>query len=416
LNNVQDYLQKITNVLRVCSNLAENEQPFINYHDALDLISSEFDTLQREILRASRLKNTNLTRQLCRRVDSRLAMLMPIIGMLERSTNSRNAFELIDPLQTIAAAVIPGTAKVILSFEWQYIPFTYPQTVPVLASYSIIGMPATEVANGLLFPVATHELAHSIWRNKRLDIAVLLRVNASIKGLETRRGQHRQQISSAGPKSKKGGTMSDILSDLDDIEARSKIVSIAVSHIEEMFCDFFAFYLFQDAYIWAFLYVVGEGDLNRTSEDYPSHAFRLRAMLRCAEKIHLTVKNKDDLVQRIGSQESDDLRSVPGIASKIVVDIQDSIWSDIVDICTEARLGVPRQDEVEEALQSFNWGVPALRMATIGELLVAAWRYYVQLTEGKSLSSYPHDGIDGLNELLFKSIEVQEFYRKTRKG
>jgi hypothetical protein len=77
----------------------------------------------------------------------------------------RNAFELLDPLQSIVDEVLQGRPELLLSSEWDYVPFAYPQSLDDLRSFVLIGLPASEAASALLLPLAGHEIGHAVWRN-----------------------------------------------------------------------------------------------------------------------------------------------------------------------------------------------------------------------------------------------------------
>jgi hypothetical protein len=77
-----------------------------------------------------------------------------IVGIVIRSTSVRNPFELYNPFLEICQALLGQDAKLILSSEWQYIPFTHPQNLAELPNFVVIGMPASESDNALVFPAA----------------------------------------------------------------------------------------------------------------------------------------------------------------------------------------------------------------------------------------------------------------------
>ncbi len=48
-------------------------------------------------------------------------------------------------------------------------PFAYPQSLPDLKSFVLIGLPASEAGSALLLPLAAHELGHAVWRNRGIE-------------------------------------------------------------------------------------------------------------------------------------------------------------------------------------------------------------------------------------------------------
>ena len=103
-------------------------------------------------------------------------------GYVINSSNVRNIFEIHSPLLQIAQRIIDHSQPVqlILSFEWNYIPFTYPLTVPPLPNFVVIGLPASESFNSLIIPAAGHELGHSVWRTGNYDRKFLTKVKKRI--------------------------------------------------------------------------------------------------------------------------------------------------------------------------------------------------------------------------------------------
>lgn len=95
-----------------------------------------------------------------------------LFGIIARSSATRNPFELYDPLKKLCRKILGDNIHLVLSSEWNYIPFTYPMNIQDLPDFIIIGMPATETENVLVFPAAAHEVGHSIWLVKNLNETV----------------------------------------------------------------------------------------------------------------------------------------------------------------------------------------------------------------------------------------------------
>jgi hypothetical protein len=72
------------------------------------------------------------------------------------------------PFLDICKSLVGDKARLILSSEWEYVPYTYPQNLNELPEFIVIGLPASESDNILVFPAAGHELGHSLWRKEQM--------------------------------------------------------------------------------------------------------------------------------------------------------------------------------------------------------------------------------------------------------
>src|SRR4051812_48828034 len=106
--------------------------------DALKVMRAYFESQEDRLDRAKASNNTNLVAQTCVTINERVYQYLPILGFLLRSTNVRNSFEAYDAFAEIAANLIGGGAKVILSSEWDFSPVTYPLTVSALPQYVLL--------------------------------------------------------------------------------------------------------------------------------------------------------------------------------------------------------------------------------------------------------------------------------------
>lgn len=169
MNLAQNSKHKVRNVQRTIGEILNGDFPFSSGRKALEKLQSVFASLEKNLDRAIRLKDDANISSVAENINLKTLQVLPILGFILRSTNVRNAFELIEPLQYIADSAMQGSPRLILSSEWDYIPFAYPQSLEDLKSYVLIGLPASEAASALLMPLAGHELGHAVWRNRGLD-------------------------------------------------------------------------------------------------------------------------------------------------------------------------------------------------------------------------------------------------------
>jgi hypothetical protein len=101
----------------------------------LDLIERVFD---RDLGLVGRLDSdvSLLARQLvCGRVNRDLGRFHRVLGIILRSTNPRNSFEIFDPLLRIAKDLLNRQTMLILSSEWEFSPFADPSVIAELQDY-----------------------------------------------------------------------------------------------------------------------------------------------------------------------------------------------------------------------------------------------------------------------------------------
>src|SRR5260370_15895925 len=100
--------QKIRNVRRTIEALADGDFPYQSGQKALKKLSDLFVDLDKKLDRAQRLNDTATLGNLGHVVTLKIYQCLPILGFVLRSTNVRNAFEYIEPLQNIASLLLLG--------------------------------------------------------------------------------------------------------------------------------------------------------------------------------------------------------------------------------------------------------------------------------------------------------------------
>jgi hypothetical protein len=163
---------KLRNIQRTVDSLLDGDFPLRAGEQALWRLKDVFTRFNTQLDRANRLDNPETLVQVAQNINLKILQTLPILGFILRSTNVRNAFEMIEPLHTIARSALQGTPHLILSSEWDYVPFAYPQSLEDLKSFILIGLPASEASSALLMPVAGHELGHATWRNQGIGASL----------------------------------------------------------------------------------------------------------------------------------------------------------------------------------------------------------------------------------------------------
>src|ERR1700733_2146910 len=173
MDHVDYTIQKLRLVLDQIRSLSDSEFPHPDPQEALDLLRKLFDGDIDRIAKAvaGGVEATKVAA--CAQASSHIARFLPILGFCLRSTNVRNSFELFVPLLQLARQLLGRRdAKLILSSEWEFSPFTYPPVFSQLPNFVLIGLPASESGNALIIPLSGHELGHSVWTTYGLDAKI----------------------------------------------------------------------------------------------------------------------------------------------------------------------------------------------------------------------------------------------------
>jgi hypothetical protein len=266
---------KLKNIYRVIDRLIDSDFPLEAGRKALQKLRETFLELETRLDRAHRAKSPDTIATLANNINLKIFQVLPILGFILRSTNVRNAFEVLDPLQFIASAALQGNPQLIFSSEWDYVPFAYPQSLEDLKSFVLIGMPASEAASALLMPLAGHELGHAVWRNRGFDGGVVATLQAHCEELYEQNIDRFRQIFS-------DYKSSDIVGRQVLPDAIADSVEYAVRQGEELFCDLFAYAIFGRSYLFAFSYILAPGSGGVRDPNYPQYGTRIEVIRKVA--------------------------------------------------------------------------------------------------------------------------------------
>src|ERR1700730_1072987 len=154
--------------------IAESEFTFSDGPQALHHIRKK---LQRHLADVASLRTDGITdprviRAECHRALLGVDTVLPILGLIVRSTDIRNAFEIYGPIRQLARVLVTGekgsNPNLIWSSGWDYVPMTF-RRIKYLPGFVIITIPSSEAANPLLVPLAGHELGHRLWTDEKLE-------------------------------------------------------------------------------------------------------------------------------------------------------------------------------------------------------------------------------------------------------
>jgi hypothetical protein len=340
--------------------------------------------------------------QQLRAVDA-VSEALDLAGLITNSANIRNAFEGHGPLLVIAQSLIGEDTYLILSFEWHYVPFTYPQNTH-LVNCVIVGLPASESSNALVLPAVGHELGHTLWRKtKQGDIFQNVARDQVLKLIA---GKFWKEFHSQNPEIKKAN-----LRNFDAQDAWSIAHEWTMGQIEELFCDFVGLFLFGSSYLDCLCYLLSPVFGEKRVCDYPGLRDRARILGKAAA--WLKIEAEPGFVEKFDEQSPPDIldkeRVLLRIADKATQRIAEQVWCAAFKLC-EAKMGDHENDNSQVMVERFELGVPGSQIPNLRSILVAGWQAFKSDTFMKDENDW--NRMVALNELIFKSIEVFEIERR----
>ena len=155
--------RRIHSFLLEIDRLRSSGFPHSDGRQALDEIRNKFEALNKDLDLVD-ISKTEDTNGAISQISVELSFYTPILGFILRSTNLRNTFELHYSLKSLVKKLIGDDARLILSSEWDWSPFTYSISLDGLRNYVFIAGPAPEASNVLISPLAGHEIGHAVWK------------------------------------------------------------------------------------------------------------------------------------------------------------------------------------------------------------------------------------------------------------
>ena len=402
--------QKLRNIQRTIDKLLDGDFPLSAGREALEKLREVFDGLEEKIDRAYNLKDKESIQTYASNINLKIDQSLPILGFILRSTNVRNAFEFLDPLQKIAIDILQGQPKLLLSSEWDYVPFAYPQTLEDLKSFILIGMPASEAASALLIPLAGHELGHAVWRNRGIGSAERERLQSKCEAMyQKNMDEFKKVFTEYDP--------NDMINKEILPEAIQLSAEYAGLQAEELFCDMFAYGIFGESYLYAFSYIVAPGSGMTPSPKYPSHRTRISTLINIAKTEGGTPPDMATLEFAEESPGGDrQHRFIVRMAETSVDEIKGDLWKYVIRLISEKKSVRPDKERARGHLREFKLNIPAHKPACLGDIIIAGWMYYKETENTSDTDTSQSDKVDGLNEMILKTVEVLEYRRRIANG
>lgn len=375
--------------------LETSDFPHADARQALIFIREHFQTRQNLLRDMPDSVTATVADEVCTNTNVSLSRYTEILGFILRSTNVRNAFEVYFPLKRLVQKAVSGEARLVMSSEWNFIPFTYPMTLDLLPDFVLVGGPAPESDNPLIIPLSGHEIGHSAWRAHDVRGAVRAITAAAIDAALAQNPTQRDNL------------LTELAKSGQDIAVLQNVcLQRAMRQLEEVFCDQFGLGVFGEGFLYAYDYFLAPGGGGR-SADYPSARDRVRYLVDGAHALGIEPDARlftswQDSAPR-ASLETEVLFFVDQAVSACVEWVRTKAFG----ILNNASILPPDAGVVAKVGRAFDAKVPDGDGATLAEIVTAGWRY---LRERGGLSfDADLDEHDMLVELMLKSIEVSEF-------
>ncbi|MDQ6436145.1 hypothetical protein RB623_18970 [Mesorhizobium sp. LHD-90] len=397
---------KLEKLVEQCKTLLTDDFPYADSKAALYALKAQAERLKTQ---ADVIPSTSMaTRQQLRlHISYKLESLTYILGIITRSGAMRNNFEIYQPFKLICSKFFEEETHFILSSEWNYTPFTYPMNLQELPDFIIIGLPAPESNNVLIFPAAGHELGHSVWLKRNLSerYSGEIFVEAN-EFLENNTGI----INSLLPPATEG--QADLFAKQIKEQFLSDVTASCLRQLEELFCDFIGLRLFGEGYLHAFRYLVAPGDGSQRSTNYPQTKERAKFLQAYGARIGAHIDNyADDFMdgrdRRNLAYEHFVLRAADFVRDKHV----EEMYLTATKCTEEAGIVVNEAVSAQEIAMAFKYfenGMPLDSVGSIGHLISAAWRMFLQTDHVKPTKG-TQSVMGYVSDLVLKSVEAYDF-------
>lgn len=386
--------EKVSGVLSRIDFLLGQIFPYKSSVVALENIRHVFEEYEEKLRNAS--PEDASTHQLCCVVSRDVSHFLPVIELIANSSNVRTVFEFQEPFWELTSKIIrslqtegrTSAVHLIITSELRYTPFVTVSMPDALQNFIIICLPASEVHNPLLFPLAGHELGHIVWnvlkqvadeRCREIESTVE-RVCRDIVGTVVR-----------------GGQLS-----LPDKRVTA-LQDTSLRHITELFCDCFGLRLFGEGFLYAFLYFFLPIQKNvKSSFTHPCIGVRFW-MLKHACKCYNIPADVLECLPDYKLDTEDDLVKVYAAVARNIIALADRVVSQ----AKSEQYPDPKGSDTEKAriLKSFEQTHPAIGVQTLADIINAGWGVY----NGSSKEKV-HPSV--LFDLIAKSFEVMAIEKR----
>lgn len=415
--------KKLKDVVETIKLLKEEDFPHEDSSHALGLLEAKFKQRLELLDKTSANNDTAVVSRVCKEATETIDQFLPLLGFIARSTHIRNAFELHGPVLKLVHKALGPDAKLILSSEWEFSPFTY--VLPSLEDrrYVMIGLPASESSNALIIPLAGHELGHSIWANQKLDEKYKEKLVDVLVGVFT--GKHHKALEAFFEFD------TSVPESVTTMRPWQLSYGWAVRQCEEIFCDLVGLMTFGRSYLHAFAYLLAPGPTNeRKAALYPTEFDRVDILLKAGKQLGIPLPSDIHLQfeQMAGDQGAEVnwteynklmLRVTDEACQQLVKDLME----DARTFCVSNKLDSGTDREVDRIATAFGKLVPASQVKNLADIINAGWKICMEYRGKTSPTPYgeltnerPEMAEVVLNDLILKTVEVFDIQERQTKS
>lgn len=397
-------LARVDAVLAAIDAASGIDFPYKDSLDALNIVAAEFRDIRQTLIDSTNpaIAPAALKGYCARALDAIFGNL-PLVGFLARSANANGAPEFHGPMRRLTAKAIGDDAKLVISSEWDFSPFTLLYPHSALSEFVLVGLPMSESGNALVASLAGHELGHNIWRHHKVLQRVVPLAQEKLRTcILGRWADFKKETHLTDPKQ------------LDDLIGQTYLADPfrrAVAQSEELFCDLVGLRVFGEGYLYAFEYLLAPGVSGDRSTDYPRVQDRVKVLQDSAIAWEISAP--------AAFPESFEPQDVGGLflqsfADETALALVPDLMKFAGELTAPLALVKHTDQDVEKLAARFRALVPATGAQHLGWLINAGWRVYFSEVVGLSTSNSPlsklkdEDRARVLNELLLKSFEVFE--------
>ncbi|MBS1716890.1 MAG: hypothetical protein JSS72_04065 [Armatimonadetes bacterium] len=356
-----------------------------------------------------------------------------------------------EPLRELCCTLISSNARlktditpsVVISSEWDYSPL-YFQPTQSLLELVILGIPACESDNALLFPLMGHEVGHVFWQRiilyESLDglpfAEIKMHITAALYSIVSKNWNSVAPAILADQDISVPLTSDEIAESKTLRKALSPLEAIVQAQAEETFCDFLGIRLFPSSYLEAFTQYLAPGTEPEANQLYPSWSLRIQNMVCAANHYDFSSIprtfldhfgplgatsdlrfTKEPFPLRQRSDFSSDLQYMCHVAEVVVSTLSETL-AQAANLASEnAKIPMPDQENITTIERMLRADVPGCGSLSLGNLLDAAWRIHSDLLAdlaaiNPNAEDAPHQRsvVESkaavLREAVLKSLEV----------
>lgn len=262
----------------------------------------------------------------------------------------------------------------------------------------------------MLIPVVGHELGHAKWHKSDIvssleDIILKTILDYVMDNLADIVGPDNAKtyMSEADPRALVAVMVGEV----------GKAQDAAQQQCEEVFCDVVGTRIFGASYLRAFAYLLfpSPADKERYNIDYPANGVRIRYMKEAAK--HFGTPVSDDFGADFEDVPPKDLHPQLLHILTAADNATEAAFPDILKAVdthlTTSIIPMINEKKVRELEAAFAARGPGNADYALPDIIEAAWRtHLIGLDKGERFAR-----LRALNEFVFKTIEVSEFYRRS---